>query len=669
MANRSALAGIPAGGPAPHAGDRRAPARRRPQLASLAFAGSLLLIGVAATARAQQAPPAAAVAAEPAATAPSARPPEGLRDVDAWLAWRDEQNLEALHAEARVFYRRGLNAWASGNDAEAVRLVRAAAKLDPDFASPHATLATWYLTREPSQSLHELGALVRLLRQDFRLQFDLAANALFYLLHALFFGMLATGALVVLLHLRELRHMFLERLQMFVSPSSAGAWSWVMIALPFLAGFGVVAPTLAMLGALWPVLKPRERAVPVMLALLVVAAPFAASGTGRLAAPLQSGTAPFFGVMSLEHAGFTPARLAEIRRLADSRPDEPFLQFGLAWVANQGGDLATAEAAYRRVLGRWPNDDRTLNNLGNLLAAQGRFDEALGIYARATAANPGNAAAHFNASQVHTRRFDYRAASDAVSRASALDFELVQRYRSGGADGALLLADQWIAPRTFWLALAAPAAAAEATPQLPPAWRGVREAASWPFAAAALAFGVAGLLLGTAWNRRLPLRTCSNCGDVVCRRCSERRREVALCPGCSGAAARAESADFERVLLAQHRRKVQRLERSVRTALAGLLPGFGFVAFRRLALATFTGMAVTLLATSTLGVPEPFDVEPAFGLAGHVSATALAIGWALVYVLGIAAFVARQSRADAEATDIPVRSRVAVASRVKAEAA
>jgi tetratricopeptide (TPR) repeat protein len=673
MAKRPARAGRTSGGPLQHAGRLRSGSRRRSPIGELAFAGLLLLIGVVATARAQDTPDAAIAGGATGGPAPVSTvadsPPAGLHDPDAWLAWRDRMNVDALPDEARVFFRRGLDAWASGNEAEGMHLVRAAGLLDPYFASPHATLASWYLTREPSQSLQEWGTLLRLVRDDFRLQFDLAANALFFLFHGLFFGILATAGLVLLLHLRELRHMLVERLRMFVSAASATAWSWALLVLPFLTGFGIVAPLLAMLGVLWPQLRPRERAVPVMLAVLALAAPLASTGTGRLAAPLQATAAPFFGVMSLQHAPFAPARLAELRRASESHPGEPFLQFALAWVANRGGDAASAEAAYRVVLQRWPNDDRTLNNLGNLLAAQGRFDDALELYGRATRINPKNAYALFNASQVHTRGFDYRAASEAVSRAAALDFELVQRFRARGSDGALLLADQWIAPKTFWLALATPSSAARATPQLPPAWRGIREASGWPAAAAAVAFGAIGMAIGMAWHRRLPLRACSNCETVVCRRCSERRREVALCPGCAGAAARAESADFEHVLLDQHRRGVQRVERSLRTALAGLLPGFGFVVFRRMALAALTGIAVALLVTATLGVPEPFDVEPAFGIAGSVGLTALAAGWVIVYVVGIAAFVARQAHLDAQSRATPVRSRVATASRVKLEAA
>lgn len=676
MAFRSARAGNAPGGPALHAGYRRSRPERRARRTDLVLAALLFALGAVATAHAQSpvTPVGESSAAQgtaagsPIASGPVERPAD-LHDPEVWVSWRNAAHLEALPEEARIFYRRGLHAIGSGNDAEGVRLLRAAGELDPHFASPHVTLGSWYLTREPGQSLQEWGVFLRLLARDFRLQFDLAANAAYHFAHAVFFGLMLTAALLLALHLPELRHMFVERLRMVVSPASAKAWSWVLLALPFLAGFGAVAPLLALLGLLWPVMKPRERAIPVMLALATLAAPFAGIATGRLASPLQPDAPPFFGVTVLEHAPFTPGRLAELRRAAEAHPNEPFLQFGLAWIANRGGDLATAEAAYRRVLAAWPEDDRTLNNLGNLVASQGRMRDALDLYGRATRSNPGNPAALFNASQVHTRLFDYRAASDAAARAAALDFELVQRYRNRGTDGALLLADQWIAPRTFWLGLVGPRAAAHAVAQLPPAWRGIREAAGWPAAAAAIAFGVLGVAVGLLWHRRLPLRSCSNCGTVVCRRCSERRREVALCPGCSGAAARAESQDFERVLLSRQARRTRALERSIRTALACLLPGYGHLAFRKPAPALLTGMVVAALVGTMLGFAEPFDAEPSFALAGAVSAIGLAIGWTFVYITGILAFVVRQSRSDAAVRTTHVRSRVATPSRVKAEAA
>ena len=115
----------------------------------------------------------------------------------------------------------------------------------------------------------------------------------------------------------------------------------------------------------------------------------------------------------------------------------------LGWLARRAGDLDGAEAAYRRTLVLWPTSDEALNNLGNLLAMQGRFDDALATFQKANEADPRNAAAFFETSPVHTRLFDYSAASDAVARASALDFEMVKTYQAGsGESGDLPLVDR-----------------------------------------------------------------------------------------------------------------------------------------------------------------------------------------------------------------------------------
>ena len=376
-------------------------------------------------------------------------PPADLRDLDAWVSYRMRAQLPMLPQEARLFYRRGLIAEKSGQDAEAVRLMRGASLLDPTFAAPHQALASWYLTREPSESLQECAAVLQLMRRDFLLQLDLVANAVFYVLHMLFFGLLGTGLLVLLVHQTELRHLWQERLGRIVSPTSARVWSWAMLLIPFFAGLGVAVPTLAFLGMLWPMLRFRERALTVLLAAAIAAAPFSAVIMGRLALPLRSDAAPFYGVGALENEPWSAPRQTTLAELAARDPDDPFAQFGLAWMARRGEDMNAAEAAYRRALTHWPHNDRVLVNLGNILAIEGRFDEALASYRSAIAARPENAAAWFNSSQVHTRLFDFRNASEAVSRASALDFELVQRYQNQSIDGALPLADQWLEPRTF----------------------------------------------------------------------------------------------------------------------------------------------------------------------------------------------------------------------------
>src|SRR5215831_18963500 len=152
-----------------------------------------LLACVAALARAQQptAPPAAGGAA--AARHASASPPADLRDVGAWVAWKNGQQLVALPTEARLFYRRGLIARQSGQYPEALANVRGAIDLDPSFLAPHLTLAGWFMFTDPAQTLLHCAVIVDRIRRDFTVQLDVAANVLGLGIEALFVGLLFAG--------------------------------------------------------------------------------------------------------------------------------------------------------------------------------------------------------------------------------------------------------------------------------------------------------------------------------------------------------------------------------------------------------------------------------------------------------------------------------------------
>jgi Flp pilus assembly protein TadD len=596
-------------------------------------------------------------------------PPRDLRDLDAWIAWKNRTHTPMLAREARIFHRRGLMAWESGQNEEAVRMMRGAATLDPTFAAPHAALVSWYATREPSEALQQAAAFLQLLRRNFVLQLDLSANLLFVTLTVLFFGLLAAGLVLLLIRQEELRHMWVERLGRVLSPVGARTWAWVFLVLPFFAGFGLALPALLLLGMLWPVLRARERVIVVLLAMVTAAAPYGALLFGRAALAYRSDGAPFWGVTALENEPWDSALQARLADQSHRNPGSGYLAFGLAWTARRGGDLATAERAYREVLKLWPDNDRALNNLGNLLAVRGELDGALEMYQRAAAAQPANPAPHFNASQVYTRRFDYRAASQEVSRAAALDFDFVRSIQAeSSAD--LPLADQWLAPRTFWTTLLSHEGMRETRPLPPPGWRGTVETSGWPASAAALALTLAGVLAGVLWQGQLPLRSCSNCGHVLCRRCAVRRRETALCAGCATAAARAESAEFAHVLLARRLRSVRRVDRAVRTAFATLIPGYGALVFGRVVAAITLLLSVASLAADLAGVHGPFTGSAGLFASGPGQPLPVRLApWIAVFGVSALGFILRQAQLDAQAAVPPVRGRVAQVPHLPAEAA
>jgi Flp pilus assembly protein TadD len=596
-------------------------------------------------------------------------PPVDLRDLDAWIHYRSRAHIPMLSDAARVFYRRGLLAWRSGQDSEAVRLVRGAAALDPTYAAPHGTLASWYLTREPSEALQQAAALLQILKRDFLLQLAAAGNAAFLLAQTLFYALLGVGMLLIVLHHSELRHMWQERLERVVSPVSAKTWAWALLVVPFAAGFGLALPTLLMLGLLWALLPNRERALVVGLALITAIAPLAATVTGRATLPLENRSAPYFGVGSLENESPTPERQTQLAQESAANPGNGYLAFGHAWVARRNGDVGSSETSYRAVLARWPDNDRAMNNLGNVLAMQGRFDEALALYGQAMKLRPDNPAPYFNASQVHTRRFEYREASELVSRAAALDFDLVKAYQGESVGGDLPLADQWLAPRTFWTTLVSAEGAQASRPRLAPAWRGMIEASGWPFTAVAIVLMIIAIVIGARWQRHLPLRQCSNCGHVLCRRCSERRRELALCRSCATQAGRAESNDFSDALLMQRKRRARRFDRSVRTALASLLPGYGALAFGDVGAALVLAVPAAFLTAWTIGVRGPFGSEHEFGLVAGPEAFGVVIPWMALYAVTILGFVFRQARLDSHDTNRMVRSRAAQPTHLPSRAA
>jgi tetratricopeptide (TPR) repeat protein len=615
--------------------------------------------------RAAGAPHGPALGADPApaATAPVAAfsAPSNLDDIGAWLEYRAHNHIGALPQEARIFYRRGLELENNGNFEDAVRLVRGACDLDAEYVAPHLTLASWFVLRDPSQALLQIAAALELSRQNFVLQLSLLANLLVLLIQSVFLGLLAAALLVVVLRNAQLRHLIQERLGLFVELRGARVWAWGLLILPFLAGLGLALPALVLLGLMWSALRLRERLVFIGLTLMIAAAPWLVSSIDRLSLPLRPEEAPFFGIPMLASEPYTAERQQQVAELAERHPDDPFAQFALGWLARRGGDLQLAERAYRRALQIWPHDDRVLNNLGNTLAMQGRADEALTMYQRAYADAPRNAAAYFNASQIFTQRFEYKAANDALSRASALNFDLVKAYQAQATeDGLLPLVDQWLAPQTFWSAIPVLQAGAFGAATLPPGWRSKWESSGWVFSALALLLAIGAVLIGRRMHQDMPLRECNNCGCVVCRRCAERRRETALCATCAAVESQAESTEFARVLLMQRRRSVTRRWEMLRTALATLIPGFGLLALDRLFMPLVLLSTTAGLCARWLGLSAPFSHEPRLLQgAGDGSMWVRIAAWLLIYAISLLGYlVARtHTRERAETPEVAVRPR------------
>src|SRR5206468_2802549 len=106
-------------------------------------------VACSAPVRAAPAAPGRATPAARSTRGGAAAPPTSLGDLNGWLDYKARGHVIALPIEARIFYRRGLLAQATGMRDEGERWVRGAAELDPSLVGPHLALARWALPQAP----------------------------------------------------------------------------------------------------------------------------------------------------------------------------------------------------------------------------------------------------------------------------------------------------------------------------------------------------------------------------------------------------------------------------------------------------------------------------------------------------------------------------------------
>ncbi|MEE2776154.1 MAG: tetratricopeptide repeat protein, partial [Acidobacteriota bacterium] len=106
---------------------------------------------------------------------------------------------------------------------------------------------------------------------------------------------------------------------------------------------------------------------------------------------------------------------------ADEAALEVDLYFSLGMAYERTGKFSEADEAFREVLTREPEDDRTLNYLGYMWAERGeRLDEALSLIERAVAIEPDNPAYVDSLGWAHYRLGNYDRARDSLEYAARL---------------------------------------------------------------------------------------------------------------------------------------------------------------------------------------------------------------------------------------------------------
>jgi len=116
--------------------------------------------------------------------------------------------------------------------------------------------------------------------------------------------------------------------------------------------------------------------------------------------------------------------------------DQTVLQTALEF--HRAGRLADAEAIYRQILARNPNDADAHNNLGAVLKAQGRIDQAIESYRRAIQFKSDRAEAHYNLGNALRIKIQLDEAVDSYQHAIRLKPDYAEAHNNLG----LVLAEQ-----------------------------------------------------------------------------------------------------------------------------------------------------------------------------------------------------------------------------------
>ncbi|MEM6367915.1 MAG: tetratricopeptide repeat protein [Myxococcota bacterium] len=124
------------------------------------------------------------------------------------------------------------------------------------------------------------------------------------------------------------------------------------------------------------------------------------------------------------------AAVEKLDGLLEKQPSNDVARYNRGYAHQQLGNWREAESDYRQVLANDPEDVQTTVNLGAVLRAQARTDEAAKIYEALLEKKPFQAELLNNLSVLHRERKDYDSAIGAVRKLLMRDKENVDAYKN-----------------------------------------------------------------------------------------------------------------------------------------------------------------------------------------------------------------------------------------------
>lgn len=254
----------------------------------------------------------------------------------------------------------------------------------------------------------------------------------------LVFGLLgcvtAFATLLMARHHVAVRHEIEEELLRRGADTWAPAAGWAFLLLPLLSWIAAGWIALYWIVVTFRVAGRAERWVASLLLLgAAVSVP-----AYRVAVAIYALTADPVVRTSLAAASgrYDPDRIAKMRALVETHPDEPIHRFLLAGLYKNGRYFEEAYREYKTVLVQAPDTYAALVNLGNIFFYTGQYAEAAVLYKRGIAAEPASILAYYDLHLAQSEAFNFKEAEASLNRARDIDpkgiADLLSRHRKEG---------------------------------------------------------------------------------------------------------------------------------------------------------------------------------------------------------------------------------------------
>jgi len=502
---------------------------------------------------------------------------------------------------------------------------QAAVALSPDLPAARMALAReiWLEGDSPIAAVRAaFGALLAIPRH-FEASIWFSATTLYICALALIVGGLLTltlyGVFAFIHASHDIGDLIAPAMPAFARAALLGAVMLVPLALhQGLLGFAL---TLFSVGLIYGASRQRLVLCLAAIAVLVGAFPMARLAGTLLTAYVE---APIEAAVFATDGFALPGELRLLESVAES---DPMAAMALAAASRRAGNLAEADARYRRLLQQEPANYAGANNAANVKLELGQLESAIDLYRRSLDLND-SATVLFNLSQVQGQAFKLDEVGLTLAAAQRLDpARIAELTLLQGSDLASFTVDLPLPRHVLWeRILAAPSGESFATELRSALGPGALGQSARLSVGAFASIAILSLVAASRWKRS---HWCSRCGRRMCPRCEPELGEEKDCESCNRLFQHPETTDraMRAARVKALRFREQRLAR-VRLIVSILLPGAAGV-LARCPWASFTGAlsaAIAIMAISWRNgvTPDPLLAGSAAPMAfGLISALAL----------------------------------------------